>query len=61
MMNTNTTTKNNNVMGKNTSRVYNGRNTKTSLKDRFRAYMREVVDFYGDIARRSGYRIPMGF
>lgn len=57
----NTTTKNNNVMGKNTARVYNGRNTKTSLKDRFRAYMREVVDFYGDIARRSGYRIPMGF
>lgn len=48
-------------MGKNTARVYNGRNTKTSLKDRFHAYMREVVNFYGDIARRSGYRIPMGF
>ena len=61
MMNTNATTKNNNVMGKNTARVYNGRNKKTSLKDRFHAYMREVVDFYGDIARRSGYRNPMGF
>lgn len=48
-------------MRKNTARVYNGRNTKTSLKDRFHAYMREVVDFYGDIARRSGYRNPMGF
>ncbi len=58
--NTNTTTKNN-AMGKNTARVYNGRNTKASLKERIRAYFEEVVEFYGDIARRSGYRAPMGF
>ena len=60
MMNTNTATKQT-AMKKNTARVYNARNEKKSLKDRFHAYMKEVFEYYGEIARRTGYRTPLGF
>ncbi len=60
MMSTNTATSRT-AMRKNTARVYNARNEKKSLKDRFHAYMKEVFEFYGEIASRTGYRAPFGF
>lgn len=45
-------------MGRNTARVYNKVNEKRSLKERFVDYMHYVMDFYGDLAAKTGYRNP---
>lgn len=46
------------AMGRNTARVYNKVNEKKSLKERFVDYMHYVMDFYGDLAAKTGYRNP---